>query len=207
MIARHVDGDGTGGDAALVPPYSLDNIISTFGDCRSHRRQHRALDFAGEGALAGLGDPIVAMVDAEVTFIGRPEDDPVKFGRLDTRPGTVERNGHTLPRSIHVDGYGTVHPFTRTPGRWRTGVLIVTRAIGGELDGHVVRYMHVGAVRPDLRVGDRVDAGEEIAVMGGTAVQRSTPHLHVDVETPNGKRVDFAPLLGLEPDRDGPCSR
>lgn len=184
----------------IVPPYPLVNVIGTFGGCRRGGRQHRAIDLAGTGELLGLGEPIVAMVDAEILLIGRPEDDPAKFGTPDRRPGTVQRGRHTLPRVLEVEGYGTVYPFTSDAGSWHSGAVIVTRAIGGTLDGHIVRYMHLGAVHPDLKVGQRVVAGQEIALMGGTGVQSSAPHLHLDVEDPEGHRVDVAPLLGLEPD-------
>lgn len=44
--------------------------------------------------------------------------------------------------------------------------------------GWVTRYLHLDAVRDDLREGDRVRAGEPIATVGRTGVRRSVPHLH-----------------------------
>ena len=75
-----------------------------------------------------------------------------------------------------------------------------TEAIGTTIDGHRVRYMHLGAVHPQLAVGDEVEAGQEIGLMGGTAVMESLPHVHIDIETPGGRRIDVAPLLGMAPD-------
>src|SRR5690606_22006443 len=147
-----------------------------------------------------LGRPIHAMAPSVVEFIGRPEDDAEKFGRRDTRSGNTERQGRTYPRSMEIDGYGTVYFFTRDAGSWHTGEISVTRVLSGPLEGYQIRYMHLGATHPSIEVGDTLDPGQEIAVMGGTGVQGSVPHLHVDIEDPGGKRVDVAPLLGLEPD-------
>lgn len=182
-------------------PYALDHIFGTFGDCRDGgRRQHRGLDLGGVGDSAGVGTPIRSMVRARITMIGRPEDDPAQFGRPDTRGGTTERGGRALPRGETVRGYGPVHYFTRDYGSWRSGTVIVTEGIGPPLDGHQIRYMHLGAIHPGLAVGDEVEAGQEIGLMGGTAVQYDLPHVHIDIETPGGDRVDPAPLLGMEAD-------
>lgn len=181
-------------------PYPVDRIFGTFGDCRPGGRQHRGLDLGGVGPNAGLGSPIRSMVRAEVISIHRPEDNPGRYGRPDTRGGDTERGNQMLPRSGHVPGYGTVHYFTRDYGDWHTGAMIVTRAVGTRIDGYQIRYMHVGAVDPELRPGDIVEAGQRIAVMGGTAVMHDLPHVHIDVEDLRGRRVDVAPLLGLEAD-------
>lgn len=188
-----------GGPADVVLPYPLDRVFRGFGACRGERHHHEAIDIGGVGPHSGLGTPIRAMARARVTFIGRPEDDPRRFGQRDTRSGATTRGGRSLPRSFEVEGYGEVHFFTRTKGQWRTGVLIRTEGVGGTLDKHLIRYMHLGEVRPGLKVGDVVEAGEEIGLMGGTGVQESAPHLHLDVTDPSGKRLDVAPLLGLEP--------
>ncbi len=182
-------------------PYAVDRIYGTFGDCRPGGRQHRGLDLGGVGANDGLGSPVRAMVRSTVVSIHRPEDDPGLYGRRDTRDGTTERSGHDLPRSARIPGYGIVQFFTRDYGSWHTGEMIVMRAIGTDIDGYRIRYMHLGAVHPELRVGDIVEAGQQVGVMGGTAVMESLPHVHIDIEDTRGQRVDVAPLLGLEADR------
>jgi len=159
--------------------------------------RHQAIDFGGVGENGGVGQPIVAMVDAVVVLVGRPEQDPGSFGRPDTRSGTVSRGGKQYPRRLEVPGYGTVYPFTRNLGAWRSGAVLVTRAKGTDIDGFQVRYMHLAAIRPDLKPGDVIRAGEEIGLMGGTASQSTPPHLHLDIEDLQGRRVDPAPLLGL----------
>ena len=187
-------------------PYPLERIYGTFGDCRPGGRQHRGLDIGGVGPDYGLGTPLRAMVRSEIVSIHRPEDDPDRYGRRDTRGGTTERSGHRLPRSAHVPGYGIVNFFTRDYGSWHTGEMVVMRAIGTEIDGYRIRYMHLGAVQPELRVGDIVEAGQEVGLMGGTAVLESLPHVHIDIEDHDERRVDVAPLLGLEADRSS-CRR
>lgn len=187
----------------FVLPYPLDRIYGTFGDCRGrgrNRRQHRGLDIGGVGEHFGLGTPIRSMVRARITLIGTGDEDPDRFGRPDTREGTTTRNGRELPRSGHVPGFGLVHFFTRNYGSWRSGTIINTVAIGTEIDGHRIRYMHLAAIHPELRVGDEVEAGQVLGLMGGTAVQQDLPHVHIDIETPEGRRVDVAPFLGMAPD-------
>jgi hypothetical protein len=87
------------------------------------------------------------------------------------------------------------------------GNIIEVVVIGGELDQHVIRYMHMGAVHPSLKVGDILEPGQEIGLMGGTGVQRSSPHLHFDISTPDGRRVDPAPYLkALQGRPDAHCA-
>ena len=112
----------------------------------------------------------------------------------------------SLPTSAEVPGYGEVWFFTRDYGSWHTGVIVVTRLLDGPLQGYTVRYMHMAAAEPNLREGDVVEAGQEIGIMGGTAVLESTPHVHIDIEDPDGDRVDPNPVLGLPAAaREGHC--
>ncbi|TNF23319.1 MAG: M23 family metallopeptidase [Deltaproteobacteria bacterium] len=194
---RRVTPAPGGGD--IVLPYPVTRIFRGFGACRGDRHYHEGIDIGGIGPEQGLGTPIRAMTRSRVTLIGRGEDDPGEFGRKDKRGGTTRRGGHELPRSRVVDGYGRVYFFTLDKGRWRSGDVVVTEGVGGRLDKHEIRYMHLGAVRPGLKVGDILEPGEELGVMGGTGVQESSPHLHLDIEDPEGRAVDVAPLLGLEP--------
>ena len=50
-------------------------------------------------------------------------------------------------------------------------------------DGTLTSYMHMDDVA-DIRVGDRVAAGEYVGTLGATAVFASTPHLHFSLEVP-----------------------
>lgn len=185
----------------VVLPYSLDRVLSTFGDCRDGgRRQHRGLDIGGVGDNQGLGTPVRSMVRARITMIGTGEQDPDRFGRPDTRSGTTERARQDLPRSFVVPGYGRVYFFTRDYGSWRSGTIIVTEALEGPMAGYRIRYMHLGGIHPGLQVGDEVEAGQELGLMGGTAIQSDSPHVHIDIEDLNAQRVDVAPLLGLPAD-------
>ena len=181
----------------LVIPYSLRRVMRGFGKCVRGKRRHPAIDIGGVGQFKGLGTPIRSMVRAKVTRIGRPEDDPVKFGIPDRGRGTVTRTRVKLPRSLRIPKYGRVYFFTKNHGSWRTGTIVVTRVLSGPLKNHVIRYMHLGAVHPKLKVGSIVQAGQEIGVMGGTAIMESWPHVHIDIETPTCRRVDVAWLLGL----------
>jgi murein DD-endopeptidase MepM/ murein hydrolase activator NlpD len=57
--------------------------------------------------------------------------------------------------------------------------------------------MHLAAFHPDLTPGTIIERGQEIGLMGGTAVQRDRPHLHLDIEDENGDRIDPSTHLGI----------
>ena len=138
------------------------------------------------------------MARSEIVKIGRADKLPWRYGYPDKRQGTVKRGQYlALPRSGDIPGYGLVHFFTRTRGTWRTGNLIVAVGVNGPMKGHVMRYMHLSAIHPDLTVGSVVKAGQEIGLLGGTAVMESNPHLHLDVTRPDGRRVDLLHLFGM----------
>jgi len=71
-------------------------------------------------------------------------------------------------------------------------------------DGTLTAYMHMDEVA-DVRVGDRVAAGQYVGTLGATAVFESVPHLHFSLEVPaqpglhgdntNTHYVDPAPFL------------
>ena len=210
QVADSTDASGTTEvyeAGAIVLPYSLDNVFSTFSDCRKDgTKRHAAIDIGGVGEDAGNGTPIFAMTRSKVTLIGTPEVDEGKFGEYDTRSGTEERRNQDLPRSAEIEDYGTVYFFTRDAGSWRSGVVLVTEGLEGDLEGYRIRYMHLAAIHPDLQEGDIIEPGQEIGLMGGTGFHESLPHLHLDIEDPDGDRVDPAPYLGLDPD-DQPCPR
>jgi murein DD-endopeptidase MepM/ murein hydrolase activator NlpD len=50
-------------------------------------------------------------------------------------------------------------------------------------DGTITAYMHLDQIATGLQAGDRVDAGQEIGLLGMTAVK--VPHLHFSLEIPN----------------------
>ncbi len=71
-------------------------------------------------------------------------------------------------------------------------------------DGTLTAYMHMDDVA-DVRVGDRVAAGQYLGTLGATAVFSSVPHLHFSLEVPlyagqhgdttDTRYVDPAPFL------------
>ena len=186
------------GVASLVKPYPLKWILRGFGRCINGKREHQAIDIAGVGPNFGLGTPIRSMALSKVVAIRRPEDNPKRYGVRDLRPGTVMRRGRALPRSENIEGYGRVNYFTLDHGSTRTGVMIVTRGLEDGLEGHTIRYMHLAEVHPSLKEGSILQPGDEIGLMGSTAILTSVPHVHIDVTAPNGERLNVGRLLGLE---------
>lgn len=187
--------------SGIVLPYPLDNVFRGFADCRRGRHRHPALDIGGVGPNWGLGTPIRAMARSRVTSIGSPEADPARWGTRLTDAETAIRGRSVLPTSGEHPGYGKVWYFTRDYGRSRTGVVISTIGLEGRLKGHTITYMHLAAIHPSLAVGSVVEAGQELGLMGGTAVLEAAPHLHVAVKNRAGRNLDLGPLLGIGPTR------
>ncbi len=183
--------------SGVVLPYPLDNPFRGYADCRRGRHRHKAIDIGGVGEDYGLGTPVRSMFKSRVTAIGTPEDDPKRWGTRLTGAETAVRGGRTLPASKDVPGYGEVWFFTKNYGRSRTGVFITTRVLGGRHNNYKVTYMHLGAVHPDLKVGSVLQPGQELGVMGGTAVQESSPHVHIQIKNRRGNAVDVGPILGI----------
>jgi len=201
-------------DAVALPnglalPYPTLRVFRAFGRCKNigkrperfagswKSHEHEGIDLGGLGPDGGLGSAVRSLTRARVVEIARGSDLPPKFGITDLRDGPLERDGETYPRSFELQGYGLVHFFTRARGWYRTGNMVVTVGVDGRLANHRIRYMHLGAARPDMKVGDLLEPGEELGVLGGTAVQDAAPHVHIDIRDPAGESVDVAPLIGL----------
>lgn len=201
-------------DAVMLPsglalPYPTLRVFRAFGRCIQSRKRpdhwpgawrthnHEGIDLGGLGPDGGLGSAVRSLTRARVVEIAHGDDLPPKYGVIDRRPGDALRDDIAYPRSFALDGYGLVHFFTRARGWYRTGNMVVTVGLDGRLKDHEIRYMHLGAARPDLAVGDVLAPGEELGVLGGTGVQEDAPHLHLDIRDPEGEAVDVAPLIGL----------
>jgi len=183
-------------DNGLVLAYPLDNLFRGWVECTG-RGHHRALDIGGVGPDAGLGSVVRALGRAKVTQIGMPADDPERFGTPLVGVATVVRSSHELPAWKDVAGYGRVNFFTRNYGRHRSGGTISIKLLDGPLVGHEVHYLHVAAARRGLAVGDVVEAGDELGLLGGTAVLDAPPHLHLSIDTPEGRAIDVGPVFGI----------
>ena len=186
------------GEQGVVEPYPLNWIIRGFGKCVKGKRKHPAVDIAGVGPKYGLGTPIRSMARSQVLSIHLPEHNPARYGTRDKREGVTRRFGTALPRAMKVQGYGKVRFFTTDLGSARTGVMIVTKATEGRLKDHIIRYMHLGAIHPKLKVGSVLNPGQELGVMGSTAILESVPHVHIDITDPRSKRINVAKLLGFD---------
>ncbi|MBO4350898.1 MAG: M23 family metallopeptidase [Proteobacteria bacterium] len=179
----------------MAQPYPYSNLLRQYDGNKCRHRGHD-IGYVGE-KNNGMGSVINSAANAVITLIGRTGEDIGEFGKLDKRSGYAVRTKKSFPRQILAPGYGIVYPFSTNYGRWRSGMVIVTKVLDGPLKDYTIRYMHMGAIRPDLKVGDTVKAGEHIALMGGTAVLDSWPHLHLDAESPTGKRIDLGPYIGI----------
>jgi hypothetical protein len=183
-------------DNALALPYPLDNLFRGWVECTG-RGHHKALDIGGVGPDYGLGTPIRAMAKARILEVGLPQDDPARFGKPLVDATRVTRSGEDLPAWREIEGYGKVYFFTEDYGAHRSGGTLTMRVLEGVLEGHELRYLHIAAVAPGLKVGATVSAGEVVALMGGTAVLDAPPHLHLDIVTPDGRSLDVGRILGI----------
>ncbi|MCE9577477.1 MAG: M23 family metallopeptidase [Deltaproteobacteria bacterium] len=68
-------------------------------------------------------------------------------------------------------------------------------------DGTLTSYMHLDEIADGLEVGDRVVGGQEIGLLGATAVYKAAPHLHFDLAIPNqrGERGDTSDVHYVDP--------
>jgi murein DD-endopeptidase MepM/ murein hydrolase activator NlpD len=185
-------------DAFYAMPCDGCRVMSDFRDQR-RRGRHRALDLNIDDDHFGLGAPVHAIGRSRVVEVGTTESDPRQFGRPLESEGRVRRGGRYLPTFEDREPYGRVYYFTRTYGSWRSGNVIVTEMLEGPLAGDEVRYMHLGAVHPSVRAGAIVERGQEIGLLGGSAVMTDAPHLHIDASR-RGTRLDLSEWVGLEPD-------
>ncbi len=179
-------------------PYPLDNLMRGWTPC-TRRGSHKAIDIGGVGPHDGIGTPVRAMAHARVVRVGLPEDDPGRYGAVLEQGRTTLRGRKELPVRGRVPGYGVVHFFTRNHGAHRSGAVIVLEGLSGPLKGYTLTYMHLATVKRGLKAGSVVRAGDEIGLMGGTAVQRDPPHLHLEIDHSDGRRVDPGRILGIGP--------
>lgn len=197
-VARHIDPARLPSGVAL--PYPTRRLFRGFGHCIGRGRHwHEAIDLGGIGPDGGIGTPVRSMVRSRIVMIGSGDARPDDFGVPYRGKRPVVRGGRKIPGTKKIPGYGEVHFFTARRGKWRSGTVIETVGLEAPLEGHRIRYMHLGAVRPDLVVGDVLEAGEELGLLGGTGVQSASPHVHIDIRAPDDRAVDVAPLLGLAP--------
>ncbi|MFO0747904.1 MAG: hypothetical protein U1F43_19915 [Myxococcota bacterium] len=184
-------------DNGLVLPYPLDNLFRGWTECASRRGGHHALDIGGVGEDYGVGTPVRAMTRSKVVSFATTSSDPVRCGKPLKDEATTVRSQITLPTAKDIAGYGKVWFFSADYGAHRSGGFIALKMLDGPYEGATVRYLHLAAVRPDLKVGDIVEAGDEVALLGGTAVMDAPPHVHVQIETAQGHDLDVGKVLGI----------
>jgi murein DD-endopeptidase MepM/ murein hydrolase activator NlpD len=102
---------------------------------------------------------------------------------LDIRHLQTDKHGEpTDPVMATADG--TVVYFSKKPGLSNYGNYIVIRHIVEGLEIYSL-YAHLSAIRPDLKIGEAVKAGEVIATMGRTSsaevITKDRAHVHFEL--------------------------
>ena len=142
---------------SLVPPLEASPRVATSGpgdDREGGVRRHRGLD-----VVASPGEPIRAIADGQVIFAGANLRGNARFG-----PIAPAKSARYARRRLGAGGvYLCIRHQDGTPGT----------------PDVVSCYMHLD--RYFVATGQRVKAGETIAVVGRSGVRRSPPHLHFEV--------------------------
>lgn len=151
-----------GGDA-LVDPSSTSAlplehrphpgpVFSPFGPRGG--RLHAGVDIAGDD-----GDAVVSVWAGTVQHVQTPE----QWARREPGPGR--------DAGAYIE---VTHALDELPPSTRDALL----ELAPDAEGVVTRYMHLGTT--DVRPGAVVAAGEQLATLGRTGVERSRTHLHFE---------------------------
>jgi peptidoglycan LD-endopeptidase LytH len=98
----------------------------------------------------------------------------------------LQRDKHGEPLDpILATADGTVAYFSKRPGLSNYGIYLIIRHVVDGLEIYSL-YAHLSEIRPDLRIGQAVRAGEAVAVMGRTAnthegITKDRAHLHFEL--------------------------
>ena len=180
---------GWGPSAALVYPVAGPaRVVGRWGDSRG-RRTHRGVDIMPLGQGAQVFAPVRALAAGTVIVARDAHQFEARGGRLLRGDRSERREDLRLPRTLHLPGYGVVHPLSANYGPGRTGLWVAVAHGPGPLAGKTSHYMHLAAVR--VRVGQRVRAGEELGRVGSTAILSSRPHLHFGISGPRGEGASY----------------
>jgi murein DD-endopeptidase MepM/ murein hydrolase activator NlpD len=155
---------------ALVPPLEASPRVATSGpgaDRDGGARRHRGLD-----VVASPGEPIRAIADGQVIFAGANLRGNARFG-----PIAPAKSARYARRRLGAGGLylcirhktGSTAPAVATP----VDLEMV------ESKNVVSCYMHLD--RYFVAAGQRVKAGETVAIVGRSGVRRSPPHLHFEL--------------------------
>ena len=104
---------------------------------------------------------------------------------LDIRCLQPDRRGEPTD-PVNASATGVVAYINSRPGLSNYGNYVVLRHSIEGMEVYTL-YAHLSAIRKGLRVGDRVNAGENIAIMGRTAnthqaITKDRAHLHFEID-------------------------
>ena len=134
---------------------------------------------------------------------GRPlaEDEPI----VAIADGTIIRIDHEYedqsPEALQF--WATQSPAAGFVGQYALDRLRGRQVWIRHAEGHVSRYAHLSMVHPELQLGDAVEQGEAIGLMGNSGVPPTEnqpeppPHLHFELWSPDGTTYlgqDLSPL-------------
>ena len=98
----------------------------------------------------------------------------------------LQRDKHGEPIDpVMATADGTVAYFSKRPGLSNYGIYLIIRHLIDGLEIYSL-YAHLSEIRPDLRIGQAVRAGENVAVMGRTAnthqgITKDRAHVHFEL--------------------------
>ncbi len=102
---------------------------------------------------------------------------------IDIRPEKRDRRGEATDPILAVLP-GVVRHVSRQPGHSSYGRYVVIEHVDQQPAVYSM-YAHLASIAPELRIGARVERGQEIAIMGrsasGYAIPRDRAHLHLEI--------------------------
>lgn len=161
---------------ALVPPLEASPRVATSGpgdDREGGARRHRGLD-----VVASPGEPIRAVADGQVIFAGANLRGNPRFG-----PISPSKSARYARRRLGAGGLYLCIRHKPTTGAVTALATPLDAAAGepikSEVKSFISCYMHLD--RYFVASGQRVKAGDTIAIVGRSGVRRSPPHLHFEM--------------------------
>lgn len=157
-------------------------VSSAMGSDRSNGRQHRGIDIEAE-----FGESVRAIADGRVVFSG------------------VDLPGNHHNESLSIEEANAYN--RRAMGRG--GRYICISHSRADAEPLVSCYMHLETV--EVEVGSQVARDQRIGTVGRTGMLRSSPHLHIEVHSPDQlldpQKVLSGHVIGRPQDKPKPRRR
>jgi len=151
--------------------------------------------------LLGPGESIVVPCEGRFTSAWSPARVHPKKGTISKHAG-IDMANSTKGTGIYAIADGVVESINLNPNggckpKPGGGGTIISISHPGLKNIKRTKYMHIHKVHPDLKKGDSVKMGQNIAIMGTTGCSTGN-HLHFEVYNQYGSNCDPIQSLGIQ---------